>query len=127
LCLKKKLKMLEHLTKETFLARVFDYETGKEWEYNGERPCLIDFYADWCMPCKIISPILEELAENFKGRLDIYKINTEDETELASVFGIRNIPSILFVPLKGNPRIAVGALPKEVFLQAIREVLGIEK
>jgi thioredoxin 1 len=118
--------MLEHLTKETFLTKIFNYESDKTWNYKGEKPCVIDFYADWCGPCRIVSPILEELAEVFKDELDIYKVNTEEETELASVFGIRNIPSILFVPLNDNPRIAVGALPKEVFIKAFREVLGVE-
>lgn len=119
--------MLEHLTKETFLTRIFNYESDKAWNYTGEKPCVIDFYADWCGPCKIVSPILEELAEVFKDKLDIYKVNTEEETELASVFGIRNIPSILFIPLNGDPRIAVGAFPKEIFLKAFREILGVER
>jgi thioredoxin 1 len=119
--------MLIHLTKETFLERIFNYEAGTEWNFKGEKPCLIDFYADWCGPCRMVSPILEELAEDFKEQLDIYKVDTEEETELASVFGIRSIPSILFIPVIGNPRIALGALPKEVFLQAFSEVLGVEK
>ncbi len=119
--------MLEHLTKETFLSKVFNYEVNKEWIFEGKRPCVIDFYADWCGPCKIIAPILEELAMDFDGKLDIYKVNTEEEPELAAVFGIRNIPSILFVPVEGKPQMAVGAIPKEVFLQAFSEVLGVAK
>jgi thioredoxin len=119
--------MLEHLTKEAFLSKVFNYETSKEWKFEGARPCVIDFYADWCGPCKMIAPVLEELARDFEGKLDIYKVNTEEEQELASVFGIRSIPSVLFVPLTGQPQMAMGALPKETFIKAFKDVLGIEK
>ena len=119
--------MTEHLTKETFLSKVFNYETNKEWKFEGERPCLIDFYADWCGPCKMVAPILEELAKDYDGKLDIYKVDTEKETELASVFGIRSIPSLLFVPKTGQPQMAMGALPKETLEQAFKDVLGVEK
>jgi thioredoxin len=119
--------MTEHLTKETFLSKVFNFETNKEWKFEGERPCLIDFYADWCGPCKMVAPILEELANEFNEKLDIYKIDTEKEVELASVFGIRSIPSLLFVPKNGQPQMAMGALPKDTLVQAIRDVLGVEK
>ena len=105
--------MTEHLTKETFLSKVFNYEVNKDWKFEGEKPCLIDFYADWCGPCKMVAPILEELAGEYKDRLDIYKVDTEKELELASVFGIRSIPSLLFVPKEGQPQMAMGALPKE--------------
>jgi len=119
--------MTEHLTKETFLSKVFNYKANKEWKFAGERPCLIDFYADWCGPCKIVGPILEELAVEFDGKLDIYKIDTEKELELASVFGIRSIPSLLFVPKEGQPQMAMGALPKDTLIQAFRDVLKVEK
>ncbi len=119
--------MTEHLTKETFLSKVFNYEANKEWKFEGERPCIIDFYADWCGPCKVVGPILEELAVEFNGKLDIYKIDTEKELELASVFGIRSIPSLLFVPREGQPQMAMGALPKETLVQAFRDVLKVEK
>ncbi len=120
---------MEHLTKQTFLEKVFNYETNKEWKFEGKLPCIIDFYADWCQPCKIVAPILEELAEEFKGKIDIYKVNTEQEVELASAFGIRSIPSMLFCPAEGQPQMAVGALPKETLIQAINDVLlkGQEK
>ena len=114
---------LEHLTKETFISKVFDYEKNKEWNYAGELPCLIDFYADWCGPCKMVAPILEELAEEYKGKINIYKIDTEEEQELASVFGIRSIPSLLFVPAKGAPQMAMGALPKDQFRKVIDDIL----
>ena len=119
--------MLEHLTKETFLSKVFNYETNKEWKYEGDKPCVIDFYADWCGPCKMVAPILEELAKEYNGKIEIYKVNTEVEQELAAVFGIRSIPSLLFVPLEGQPQMAMGALPKDTFVQAFKDVFEIEK
>lgn len=115
--------MLEHLTKETFLQKVFDYENKEEWEYQGELPAIIDFYADWCQPCKIVAPILEQLAEEYKDKIVIYKVDTEAEQELAAVFGIRSIPSILFIPLNDRPQMAVGALPKDAFIEIIEDVL----
>lgn len=118
--------MTEHLTKELFLAKVFNYESNKEWKFEGDKPCIIDFYADWCQPCKMVAPILEELAEEYNGKLDVYKVDTEKETELASVFGIRSIPSLLFVPRDGQPQMAMGALPKETFVQAFKDVLKVE-
>jgi len=119
--------MTEHLTKETFQTKVFDFEKNKEWKFEGTRPCVIDFYADWCGPCKMVAPVLEELAKDFDGKMDVFKVNTEQEQELASVFGIRSIPSFLFVPLEGQPQMAMGALPKDTFVKAFKDVLGVEK
>jgi thioredoxin 1 len=119
--------MIEHLTKETFLNKVFNYEKNKEWKYEGEMPCIIDFYADWCGPCKVVAPVLEELAKDFDGKINVFKVDTEEEQELASVFGIRSIPSFLFVPAKGQPQMAMGALPKETFVKAFKDVLGVDK
>ncbi len=119
--------MIEHLTKETFLNKVFNYEKNKEWKFEGEKPCIIDFYADWCAPCKTVAPVLEELAKDFDGKISVYKVNTEEEQELASAFGIRSIPSFLFVPSEGQPQLAIGALPKETFIKAFNDVLGVEK
>jgi thioredoxin len=116
---------MEHLTKQTFLEKVFNYEQNKEWKYEGTLPAIIDFYADWCGPCKIVAPILEELAEEYDGKLNIYKIDTEQEQELAAAFGIRSIPSLLFIPKDGTPQMAAGALPKEAFKEAIRDVLEV--
>ncbi len=119
---------MEFLTKEEFKKKVFDYEKNKEWKYEGTLPCIVDFYADWCGPCKMISPILVELAEEYDGKIVIYKVDTEAEQELAAAFGIRSIPSLLFVPMDGQPQMAVGALTKEGFKQAIDEVpLGVPK
>ncbi len=114
---------MEHLTKETFLDKVFNFEKNKDWKFEGDLPCIIDFYADWCQPCKIVAPILEELAEEYKGKINIYKVDTEQEVELAGAFGIRSIPSLLFCPKDGQPQMAMGALPKETFKQAISDVL----
>jgi thioredoxin len=119
--------MIEFLTKETFKEKVFDFENNKEWKFEGDKPCLIDFYADWCQPCKMVAPILEELLEEYDGKLDIYKIDTEDQPELAGMFGIQSIPSLLFVPAEGQPQMAVGALPKDTFERAIKDVLKVEK
>ncbi len=115
--------MLEHLSKETFLQKVFNYETNQDWKFEGELPCIIDFYADWCMPCKMVAPILEELSKEYAGKINIYKVDTEEEQELAAVFGIRSIPSLLFCPKNGQPQMAMGALPKESFKKAIEDVL----
>ncbi len=116
---------MEHLTKEAFLTKVFDYEKGREWKFTGDLPCIIDFYADWCGPCKMVSPILEELSMQYAGKINIYKVDTEKEQELAAVFGIRSIPSILFVPKEGKPQMALGALPRESLVQAINSVLKV--
>ncbi len=115
--------MTETLSKQTFLAKVFDYETNKDWKFEGDLPCIIDFYADWCGPCKQVAPILEELSDEFAGKINIYKVNTEVEQELAGAFGIKSIPSMLFCPGEGQPQMAVGALPKESLIQAINDVL----
>ena len=114
---------MEHLTKETFLNKVFNYEQNKEWKFEGDKPCLIDFYADWCQPCKIVAPILEELAKEYEGKINIYKIDTEAQQELSAAFGIRSIPSLLFCPKDEQPQMAQGALPKDTLKQVIEEVL----
>ncbi len=117
--------MVEHLTKETFLTKVFNYEENKEWKFEGNLPCIIDFYADWCGPCKMVAPVLDELAEEYKGKINIYKVNTEQEQELSGTFGIRSIPSILFVPKDDKPQMAAGALPKEGFVKAFADILNV--
>jgi len=114
--------MLEHLTVETFKNKVFNYTDNKDWKFEGDKPCIIDFYAEWCQPCKMVAPILEELQKENED-IVIYKVNTEDQQELAGVFGVQSIPSILFVPGEGQPQMAQGALPKDTFQKAINEVL----
>ena len=119
--------MVEHLTLASFKEKVFDFENNKDWKFEGNKPCLIDFYADWCGPCKTVAPILEELKKEYGDKLEIYKINTEDEKELSSVFGIQSIPSLLFVPQEGQPQMAQGALSKESFKQAFQDVLDVSE
>ncbi len=118
--------MIEYLTLDTFKEKVFNFTDNKEWKFEGNKPCIIDFYADWCGPCKMVAPILEELAKEYDGKLDIYKVDTEKERELAGIFGIQSIPSLLFVPQEGQPQMAMGALPKETFKQAFKDVLNVE-
>lgn len=121
---KKNMAKTIQLTKEDFLTKVANYEKNPEkWEYLGDKPAIIDFYADWCGPCKMVAPILEELAAEYDGEIYIYKVDTEAEQELAAAFGIRSIPSLLFVPMGEAPQMAQGALPKDAFKQAIDEVL----
>ena len=119
--------MIEHLTNETFKEKVFNFDLNKEWKFEGKTPCMIDFYADWCGPCKMVAPLLEELQKEYGNNLIIYKVNTEEERELSSMFGVQSIPSLLFVPVEGQPQMAMGALPKATFEQAIAEVLKVEK
>lgn len=118
--------MTQQLTKQDFLQKVFNYEQNQEWKFEGDKPAIIDFYADWCGPCKMVAPILEELSEEYADRLNIYKIDTDAEQELAQVFGIQSIPSILFVPVDDKPQMAQGALPKDTLKQAMKDVLKVE-
>ncbi len=115
--------MPEHLTKQTFLEKVFNYEVNKDWKYEGNLPCVIDFWAPWCGPCRMVGPVIDELSEEYKGKVNFYKINTDEEQELGSAFGIRSIPSLLFIPIEGQPKMAVGALPKDTLKKAIEEEL----
>ncbi len=113
-----------HLTKEEFITKVANYEENpQDWKYLGDKPAIVDFYASWCGPCKMIAPILEELADEYKDQIYIYKVNTEEEQELAAAFGIRSIPSLLFIPMKENPQMAMGAMSKSGFKEAIDKVL----
>ncbi|MBX9890941.1 MAG: thioredoxin [Chitinophagaceae bacterium] len=111
------------LTTEAFKQDIFDYTQEKEWKYKGTKPAIIDFYADWCGPCKMVAPVLEELAGEYKDSLTIYKVDTEVEQELAAVFGIQSIPTFLFIPMEGLPMLQPGALPKKAFQQVIAEHL----
>ena len=115
--------MPEHLTKQTFLEKVFNFEANSDWKFEGELPCVIDFWAPWCGPCRVVGPVLDELSEEYKGKVNFYKVNTDEEQELGSAFGIRSIPSLLFVPKEGQPKMAVGALPRETLKKAIDEEL----
>jgi len=118
--------LVESLTKDSFLKKVFNYEKNKEWKFEGKLPCIIDFYADWCAPCRMVEPILKELAQEYQGKLKIYRVDTQAQQELAATFGIQSIPSMLFVPLNDKPQMAIGALPKETLKKVIKEVLKVE-
>lgn len=112
------------LTKEDFLKKVADYEKNPtEWKYLGDKPALVDFYATWCGPCRGLAPVLEELAAEYKDQIYIYKIDTDAEQELAAAFGIRSIPTLLFIPMEGKPQMAQGALPKATLKKAIDEIM----
>ena len=113
-----------NLTKEEFLKKVMDYESNPtEWKYKGDKPAIIDFYASWCGPCKMLAPVLEELAKEYDGQIYIYKVNTETEEELSQAFGIRSIPTMLFVPMNGQPMMTQGALPKAEINRIVKENL----
>ncbi|MDH6305876.1 thioredoxin 1 [Parabacteroides sp. PF5-5] len=112
------------LDKADFLSKVFNYEENStQWIYEGDKPCIVDFYADWCGPCKKVSPILKDLAIAYKDDIIIYKVNIDKEKELASAFGIQSIPTLLFIPTDGIPQIAQGALPREEFVKQIDSYL----
>lgn len=116
-----------NLTADKFKSDIFNYETSKEWDYKDNVPAIIDFYADWCGPCKMVAPILEELSKEYDGKLKIYKVDTEVEQELSAVFQIRSIPSILFIPTGGKqPMMQAGALPKDALKNVIEKELGVE-
>ncbi|ULQ55767.1 thioredoxin [Flavihumibacter rivuli] len=111
------------MTTADFKEKVFNYDTEKEWKYAGQLPAIIDFYADWCGPCKMVAPILEELSEEYAGKLLIYKVDTEEEMELSAAFGIQSIPTLLFIPVEGQPMMQPGAFPKNIFKKVIEEHL----
>lgn len=112
-----------HLTQQEFKDKIFDFEKDQEWSFKGELPAIIDFYADWCGPCKAVAPILEELSNEYEGKVNIYKIDTDKEMELSSLFGIQSIPTLLFIPKQGNPMMQKGAIPKNMFQKVIEERL----
>jgi len=117
---------MEELSKKTFCEKIYNYEKKKEWEFQGSLPAIIDFYADWCGPCKMVSPILEKLATEYANKINIFKVNTDKEQELATAFGIMTIPSLMFIPMQGQPQMTRGALSHEVFVKMIHEVLGVK-
>lgn len=111
------------LTTDIFKKEIFDYTTEKEWKYKGDKPAIIDFYADWCGPCKAVAPVLEELSDEYKDKIVIYKVDTEVEQELSGVFQIRSIPSMLFIPMDKQPMMQAGALPKTALKEIIEKEL----
>ncbi|MCU4156779.1 thioredoxin [Carboxylicivirga sp. A043] len=116
-----------YLDAASFKEKVFNYETNKEWKYEGEVPAILDFYADWCGPCKMLSPVLDKIQKEYDGKVQIYKINTDKQKELAATFGIRSLPTIVFVPLNGEPQAAMGYRSKNDLETMITEILQVEK
>lgn len=115
-----------YLTNDSFKKLIFDYEANKEWKYAGKKPAIIDFYADWCAPCRQLSPLVEQLAKEYEGKIVVYKVDTEKEIILSQNLGITGLPTLLFIPVEGKPQVTMGALPKESLVQAINEVLKVK-
>lgn len=117
---------MEVLSIQSFKEKIFDFENNKEWVFNGPRPAIVDFYADWCGPCRMLSPVLEEIATEYAGRVDIFKVDTEATPELSALFGVRGIPALLFIPKSNEePAMSSGFVPKESLQKAIAEIFGI--
>lgn len=112
-----------YITTEQFKARIFDYKNNKEWSYNGDKPCVIDFYTTWCGPCKRLAPIMEELSQTYCDQVVFYKADTERERELAYVFGINSIPQVLYIPTEGRPMLLKGLYPKDEIIRIIDDFL----
>ena len=119
--------MVELLTKDTFIERIFDFKKETDWKFKGKKPVIIDFYVEWCSPCKMISHVIDEISNEYRDVIDIYKVNTESQRELSAMFDVRNIPTILFIPLEGHPRVAKGVIPKEGFEQVISDIFDIKR
>jgi thioredoxin len=117
--------MTEHLNVEGFKKKVFNWDKSEEWKYEGALPAIVDFYAEWCGPCKMLGPVLEEISGKYEGKLSVYKVDIDKEPDLAGVFGVQSVPTLLFIPKEGKPSMALGALPKPQILKAIGEVLKV--
>jgi thioredoxin len=114
------------LTNESFKQLVFDYDKNKEWKYEGTKPAIIDFYATWCGPCRQLSPLVEEVAKEYSGKIIVYKVDTDQEKLLSESMGISGLPTLLFIPVKGKPQASMGLIPKETLVKAINDVLLIK-
>lgn len=117
---------METLNVQSFKEKVFDFESHRQWKFNGSRPAIVDFYADWCAPCRALSPILSELAKDYAGKVDVYKVNTQDHPELANLFDVRGIPALLFIPVSGAPTMAAGFMPRGALEEAMDQVFGVK-
>ncbi len=116
---------IEHLTSVTFKQKVFDYSKSKEWKFAGDKPCIIDFYATWCGPCKIMAPTVDQIAKEYKGKINVYKVDVDDQKELANVFGVSGIPSVLFCPASSKPQMSTGLISKSDFDKRIKDFLKV--
>ncbi len=114
------------LTNDGFKKMIYNYDLSKEWKYEGNKPAIIDFYADWCGPCRQLSPIVEEIAKEYSGKIVVYRVNTDKEKDLAQNMGITGLPTLLFIPVEGTPRMSMGLIPKESLVKAINEVLKVK-
>jgi thioredoxin len=117
--------MTEQLTKASFIDKVFDYENVAAWKFKGTLPSIIDFWAEWCGPCKMISPVLEQIAKENEGKINVFKVNVDQETELMSFFKINSIPSLLFIPVDGEPKMSIGAIPRANILKLVKDILKV--
>ncbi len=117
--------MTEHLDGVSFKKKVFDWDKSEEWKYEGALPAIVDFYAEWCGPCKALGPVLEELSGKYEGKLQVFKVDIDKEPDLASLFGVQSVPTLLFIPKEGKPSMALGALPKPQLEKVISEVLFV--
>ncbi len=111
------------MNNELYIKNITDYRNANEWKYKGDLPAVIDFYADWCGPCKKVAPLMKELAKEYEGKIKIYKVNVDNEKDLASALNIESLPTILFIPMKGVPQVVIGSADKATFKQAIDQVL----
>ena len=109
---------VNYLTTAEFKTKIFDYTNNREWKYEGQ-PCVVDFYATWCGPCKRLAPIMDELSETYKGKITFYKVDVDQEKELAAAFGISSIPQVLYIPAGGKPSLQVGLYPKEEIVKLL--------
>jgi thioredoxin 1 len=117
--------MTEHLDSAGFKKKVFDWDKSEEWKYEGTLPAIVDFYAEWCGPCKMLGPVLEELSGKYQGKLNVFKVDIDKEPDLAGLFGVQSVPTLLFIPTEGKPSMALGALPKPQLEKVIAEVLSV--
>jgi thioredoxin 1 len=117
----------ENLTESAFKQKVYDFDKNKVWKYAGNTPAIIDFYADWCAPCRQVAPVLEQLASEYGTKIKIYKVNTDNNPRVANAFKIRGIPAFLFIPASGEPKMMVGAMPKADFEKEINNFLKVKK
>ena len=117
---------VEHLTNATFKLKVFDFENNKQWKFAGDKPCIIDFYAEWCGPCKKLAPTVEQIAKDYQGKINVYKVNVDEQQELAGAFGVKGIPAVLFCPQTDKPQMSTGYITRTDFDKAIKDVLKIQ-